>query len=939
MAKVKRGASADEESNAVEVFAGDVDADALLAAALGGDGEEEGAGKSAKKKKKGKKGALLEEDSNAVDVFGGAGVAGEGDLLAEALAGAGGEVGKKKKKKKKPRGGAVVEDDSNAVDVFAGGAKEGEVDLLAEALGETGVEENVEVSGGKKGGKKGKKKGSGVVEDESNAVDVFAGAAVEDGLEEDLLAAALEDADPAVKGKGKKEKKKGKGKNGKQQAVAKVEVAEEVVVAEEPAKVEEEKEEEVEDDFEPDAEVASEFELFSANVEDFTLAGRRKTARETRDERNAASEAAIAAAEAETLAEAEDRKPQERAMGDAKRANYGKGGEKFTSVRLEDVTVVFRNTPVLNGVTWGVKTGDRVGLVGQNGCGKTTQLKLIAGQLEPTSGEIVRSSARTKAAFLRQEFVDELDPTRTLREEFLSAFKEEQAALAAYKSTEAEIEEAGGDLDRLDGLLNQLEEAREKCDSLDAWNLESRIDKVMPGLGFVEDDNDLLVASFSGGWKVRIGIGKVLLQDPDLLLLDEPSNHLDMQSVEWLEEFLQNCDLPQIIVSHDRSFLNVVCNKIVHIEGGDAYEYPGNYQTFLKLKDERWKAWQAAWDRQNKFLTEQRNYIKQNRTSAARAKQVKSRQKMLERMERTGQLVRQPPRGGKPLVFRFPPAPRSGRDVVLVDDVSHGYDDKLLFKNASIAIERGDRMAILGPNGSGKSTMLRLIAGKEKPRKGSVECEDLHNVKLAYFEQNQADALDLTVTVLETLKRAAPSDWTYEQIRALLGKFLFKGDSVEKKVEALSGGEKARLALAKMMLEPCNVMVLDEPTNHIDAAAMDMLEEALQHYDGTLIVVSHDRFFVSQVATQILSLEDQELVLHDGDYKSFMEKNKNIKAFAEARAVDGTDGIKNARKVIIDESADVLDKKKGRKKKSFGGSGVASGGADKGVKNAKRWSR
>jgi ATP-binding cassette, subfamily F, member 3 len=595
---------------------------------------------------------------------------------------------------------------------------------------------------------------------------------------------------------------------------------------------------------------------------------------------------------------------------------------------------------VLKGVTWGVKTGDRVGLVGQNGCGKTTQLKLMAGQLEPTSGEVVRSSARTKAAFLRQEFVDELDPARTLREEFLVTFVEERGALAEYARVESDIEAADSDLEKLDALLNELERQRERCDALDAWSLDSRIDKVMPGLGFTGEDDDKLVASFSGGWKVRIGIGKVLLQDPDLLLLDEPSNHLDMQSVEWLEEFLQNCALPQCIVSHDRSFLEQVCNRIVHVEGGEAYEYPGNYSTFLKLKAERWKAWEAAYERQAKFLHEQRQYIKQNRTSAARSKQVTSREKMLARMERTGQLVRQPPRGGKPLVFRFPPAPRSGRDVILIDNVSHGYDGTLLFKDASIAIERGDRMAILGPNGCGKSSMLRLITGQEKPQAGTVECQNLHNVKLAYFAQNQADALDLSITVLETLRRAAPDDMTYEEIRALLGKFLFKGDAVDKPVEALSGGEKARLALAKMMLEPANVIVLDEPTNHIDAAAMDMLEEALQQFDGTLLVVSHDRYFVSQVATQILSVENQELALHDGDYKSFMEKNKKLKAFAEARTVEGTDGIKNAPEVVFEDTFEVVsNSKKNRKKKSFGGSGVASAGPLKGVKNAKRWSK
>jgi ATP-binding cassette, subfamily F, member 3 len=916
MAKVKKGgkkvsqspggrkALPDANANAVDIFGGaDLDPDALLREALGVDdaanaksaaeaeareAEREKECKRAEKKEKlaarnaKKAGKLVgEADANAVDVFGeGKDGVSQEDLLAAAMAMP--EPADKKVKKGKNKKQLVPQSDSTAVDIFGGAAgKMSPEELLAEAMaGPKPTEKQM-----KKAAKKGTKKAA-VADDPSN-VDKFGEpvAEVKPSVAEKSESEEIEEEAPA-----------------------------EVVVDDD------------DEDFEPDAEVLSEFDTFSEDVIDFTLAGRRKISRSKRADRNA----------------------EEGRLGDARRANFGTGGERFTSIRLEDVSMVFRNTTVLSGVTWGVKTGDRIGLVGANGAGKTTQLKLIAGTLEPTSGEVVRSSTRTKASFLRQEFVDELVATNTLREEFLTAFIEEQAALSAYAQTERDIEAADDDLTRLDTLLNQLESLRERCDSLDAWNLDSRIDKVMPGLGFVESDNDKLVSAFSGGWKVRIGIGKVLLQDPDLLLLDEPSNHLDMVSVEWLEDYLSTCSLPMVIVSHDREFLDRVANKMVHIDGGEAFEYPGNYSRFVNLRAERRKAWEAAYDRQSKFVLEQTRYIKQNRTSAARAKQVKSREKMLERMERTGQMVRQPPKAGKPFVFRFPPAVRSGRDVILANDVTHGYNGKILFKDASIAIERGDRMAIIGPNGCGKSTLLKLITGQEKPMSGTVECQELHNVELSYFAQNSADAMDLSKTVMETIQEAAPEGMSFQKQRQLLGKFLFKGDAVDKVVDQLSGGEKARLSLARMLCTGdddedgggSNVLVFDEPTNHLDVPAQEMLAEALQAFQGSLLVVSHDRYFISQVANTILYIEDQELKLHDGDYRSYMEKNKSIKEAVENRYLDveGAASIKSAPRINIEDTFDVggKSKKKG-KSKSFGGRGGPSG-RDREM-NAKRWAK
>lgn len=924
MKKVRKG-SGDDSSSAVDVFGGvGVSQEQLLAEALGEpEAPSQTHAPNEKKKKKGKKAGIQKTGDNAVDVFGGAAMS-QDELLAGALgddatASAVTPTPKKKKTKKGKKG--AVSDESNAVNVF-GGANLSQDELLANALGE-----NEPIPQPRRKGKRGK---NGV---DFNAADINGSAG--NGASEDTL--SHPDYQTVLDG-GKNDIKEAEehitdvGRTGEiaaeTQLVGEAKSQDSGPYAEIAGEQREQgddstdaiaatdamEDEEVDEDFEPDNDVVSEFEKATKEFDKFTSQGRRRSLKLKRGERNAV----------------------EGRLADPKRANFGSGGEKFTSIRLEDVTMTFRNTTVLNGVTWGVKTGERVGLIGENGCGKTTQLRMIAGLMTPTSGELVRSSARTKASFLRQEFIDELDPRRTLREEFTSAFVEEQTLLSEYNTCEKEIADAGDDLDKLEVLLNRLEDLRQKCDDKGAWNLEARIDKVMPGLGFTEDDNDKLVAAFSGGWKVRIGLGKVLLQDPDLLLLDEPSNHLDNESVEWLEAFLQASNLPMVVVSHDREFLDRVCTKIVEIEGGEAFDYPGNYSTYVKLKKGQRKAWEAAYERQQKFIKEQENYIKRNRRTPARSSQVKSREKMLKRMEKTGQLVRRPPRQGKPLVFRFPPAPRSGRDCVIVDEVTHGYEGRALFKDASIAIERGDRIALIGPNGAGKSTLLRMITGREDPQEGTVQCQGLTNIALAYYEQNQADALELDVTVLDTLRQAAPAEMRYEELRALLGKFLFKGDDVEKKVAALSGGEKARLALAKIMLEPSNVLVLDEPGNHLSISAKEMLEEALQNFDGTLLLVSHDRYLISQVATQILAIEEQELVLYDGDYKSYMEKNSELRERLQARFIPGVAEIKNAPKIVIQEPAEMVDKKQ-KRKKNFGGSGVNSGKTKE--MNAKRWNR
>ncbi|NET40009.1 MAG: ABC-F family ATP-binding cassette domain-containing protein, partial [Cyanothece sp. SIO1E1] len=371
----------------------------------------------------------------------------------------------------------------------------------------------------------------------------------------------------------------------------------------------------------------------------------------------------------------------------------------------------------------------------------------------------------------------------------------------------------------------------------------------------------------------------ILLQKPDLLLLDEPTNHLDLETIEWLETYLKGLNTPMVIVSHDREFLDRLCTQIVETERGVSTTYLGNYTAYLQQKAEAQTAQLSAYERQQKELEKQQAFVDRFRASATRSTQAKSREKQLEKIES----IEAPTANLRTLRFRFPPSPRSGREVVEIKDLVHAYDDKILFLGADLLIERGDRIAFLGPNGAGKSTLLRLIMGTEQPSEGLVKLGD-HNVIVGYFEQNQAEALDLQKTVMETIHDEVP-DWKNEAVRTLLGRFLFSGDLVAKQVAALSGGEKARLALARMLLGPTNLLILDEPTNHLDIPSKEMLEAALQDYEGTVIIVSHDRYFISKVANKIVEIRDGDLRLYRGDYHYYLEKISAEKEQARLEAI------------------------------------------------------
>ncbi len=554
-------------------------------------------------------------------------------------------------------------------------------------------------------------------------------------------------------------------------------------------------------------------------------------------------------------------------------------------LRLENISKIYPTGEVLKDVNWEVKPGDRIGLVGVNGAGKSTQLKIIRGDIEPTTGNVIRP-ASLRIGYLNQEFEVECD--RTVRDEFWTVFAEANAIHQRLQKIPHEMETA--DPAHLDALIHELDRQQRKFEALHGYELESRIEKILPEMGFEAADGDRLVSEFSGGWQMRMGLGKVLLQDPDILLLDEPTNHLDLETIEWLETYLKGVNTPMVIVSHDREFLDRLCTQIVETERGVSTTYLGNYSAYLAQKAENRAALQAAYDRQQKEIAQQQAYIDRFRASATRSTQAKSREKQLSKVE----LLEAPEADVRTLKFQFPPAPRSGQEVVVVENLTHYYEDKILFLGANLLVERGDRIAFLGPNGCGKSTLLRLILGRETPMEGTVRLGK-HNVLPQYFEQNQAEAMDLSKTILETLQDIVP-DWKTEQIRTLLGQFLFSGDMVFKQVGALSGGEKARLALACMLVQPANLLILDEPTNHLDIPAKETLEAALRQYDGTVLLVSHDRYFISQVANKIVEVRDGELRLYRGDYHYYLDKLEAEKLEAQRAAVQAAQAAKQAAK-------------------------------------------
>jgi ATPase subunit of ABC transporter with duplicated ATPase domains len=542
-----------------------------------------------------------------------------------------------------------------------------------------------------------------------------------------------------------------------------------------------------------------------------------------------------------------------------------------SGIRLEDVAVTFKNHQVLKNASWDVKKGERVGLVGVNGAGKTTQLQVITGALLPDSGEVIKARQNMKIAYLTQEF--DVEPTRTVREEFMSAFSDQLGVMKRQEEVQKGLEECGDDMDKMGQLLDELNELSKVAVDLDVNLLDKKIDQMMPELGFSLDDNDRLVASYSGGWQMRMCLGKILLQEPDLLLLDEPTNHLDLDAIGWLESYLKEQEVPMVIVSHDRQFLDALCTKIVETERGVTQTFKGNYSDYQTQKKERVAQQWTAWEKQEKELDRQREIVRRL-AAGANSGRASTAEKAIEKMKAEGTYVEKPfvPRKRS---FTFPSAERMGRIAIKIDGLTHGYHGRNLFEDASLEIEKGERVAIIGPNGAGKSTLLRLIMGQEDPIEGEVSMGE-HGIVANYFEQNQAEALDPEKNAIETLQYASP-DAKLNDIKALLGKMMFNGAAMEKKAKVLSGGEKARLAMAKFMLTEGTLLILDEPTNHLDIPTKETLEEAVEQFDGAVIAVSHDRYFLRKIATRVVTVENGKLVDYDGDYNTFLSENKSEK--------------------------------------------------------------
>ncbi len=543
-------------------------------------------------------------------------------------------------------------------------------------------------------------------------------------------------------------------------------------------------------------------------------------------------------------------------------------------IRLESISKIYPTGPVLQDITWEIKAGQRLGLIGCNGAGKTTQLKIIAGLEEPTTGKVCKQGDPL-IAYLQQEF--DVDIRRTVREELFQAFaqaakcqKKMQTIESLMASKKASLEQ-----DYLNELIKQLGVLQSHFEALNGYELQANIEKLLPTISFTSEDADRLVGDFSGGWQMRIALGKILLQKPDVLLLDEPTNHLDIETITWLENYLVGQKTAIVIISHDRQFLDRVCTHTVVTERGISKTYLGNYTFYLEKKKLDNEAQQSAYEKQQKDFAEQQAYIDRFRASASRSTQAKSREKLLSKVER----IEGPNAFTKKPTFHFPLSQRSGKEVISIKEVSHTYDEKIIFLGANLEISRGDHIAILGANGSGKSTLLRLIAGLEKPDDGNLKLGS-HNVVPRYFQQNQSEALDLDKTLIDTLFEVVP-DWTQTKVRTLLGNLGFSDDSVFKEVKYLSGGEKSRLAFALIIVQPCNLLLLDEPTNHLDIPAKEMLEEAIIAYQGTIISVSHDRYFISRIANKIVEIRDGDLFLYNGNYDYYLEKKNQEKILLE----------------------------------------------------------
>ncbi|WP_445715892.1 ABC-F family ATP-binding cassette domain-containing protein [Flavobacterium sp.] len=534
-------------------------------------------------------------------------------------------------------------------------------------------------------------------------------------------------------------------------------------------------------------------------------------------------------------------------------------------ITVNDIAVEFGGTTLFSDITFAINENDKIALMGKNGAGKSTLLKIVAGANKPTRGGISAPSDAV-IAYLPQHLLT--SDNCTVMEETSKAFSE-------VLNMKKEIDDINEQLtvrtdyesDEYMKLIERVSELSEKFYSIEEVNYEAEVEKVLKGLGFEREDFTRLTSEFSGGWRMRIELAKILLKKPDLILLDEPTNHLDMESIQWLEEFLMNQAKAVMVISHDRAFVDNITNRTIEVTMGRIYDYKAKYSDYLVLRQDRRIHQQKAYDEQQKFIAENQAFIERFKGTYSKTEQVQSRVRMLEKLV----LVEVDEVDTSALKLKFPPSPRSGQYPVVVSELTKKYGDHVVFNNANMVIERGQKVAFVGKNGEGKSTMIKAIMGEIEYEGGKVEIG--HNAQIGYFAQNQASLLDGEATVFDTIDRIAVGD-IRTKIKDMLGAFMFKGDDIQKKVKVLSGGEKTRLAMIKLLLEPVNVLILDEPTNHLDMKTKDIIKDALRDFDGTLILVSHDRDFLDGLAEKVFEFGQKRVKEHFEDIKGFLAHKK-----------------------------------------------------------------
>src|SRR2546426_178596 len=552
-------------------------------------------------------------------------------------------------------------------------------------------------------------------------------------------------------------------------------------------------------------------------------------------------------------------------------------------IQVEEIAKAYAGQQLFGALSWRIADGERIGLVGPNGAGKTTLCRLLAGLEEPDAGRISRPR-ETTVGYLPQEVA--ASPAGSVLTEALSGFGE-------VWRVEREMEEVAAALggvphgDESDALTARYGDLQHRFEALGGYRLETAAKAILGGLGFREADFARPLAEFSGGWRMRAALARLLLLRPSLLLLDEPTNHLDIESLEWLEGFLADYDGTVVLVSHDRYFLNRMVTSIAELGPSGVTVYPGDYDDYLVERAARRGPLQAQARNQAKRIAEVERVLERFRYQATKARQVQSRIKMLGRMERVE--VEREARG---IRFGFPQPPRTGRRVASLRSIHKAYGDNVVYAGVDFEVERGMRVALVGPNGAGKSTLLRMLAGVLPFERGE-RVLGVH-VAVHYYAQHQLDALTISATILEELERAAP-ELGQTRLRTILGAFLFSGDAVEKKIAVLSGGEKARVALAKMLVRPAALLCLDEPTNHLDLASREVLERALATFPGTIVFISHDRYFINRIATSIVEITRGSLVVHQGNYDDYLAAKTRAaaEATAERNVRGGVAGLRN----------------------------------------------